>query len=468
MSQTEGSRPSRGLKWTYVRLVLLLVDLIALLLALRAAYVARYVLGWSFAGDGSALQPLVPPLCLAVTLTTFWVLDLYSMRLVGSGLDEYRAVVKDTTFAFAAIVVTSYIDQNLRVSRMFLLLFWLAAIVCVATGRFLARRLVRRWSRLRGGLRRLIVVGANNQAVELARELTSNRAACSTVLGFLSDYRPVGQQVDHGLRILGEPMQLYEIGQRLEATHAVVVQSALTWESLRFMVRSMHRNKSLELLLAPGLFDMSATPMQFTQVGSASLMVPSATRIVGFEALFKRTFDIVVSVPALIATLPIQAGIWVYLRTSGILRPFQLIRATGLAGHSITMPRFVGGERLLSSHLSRLPSLWLVIRGDMSIVGPRPVIEGERSGYEGWSDVLGSLKPGFIGPWWVSGRGRPAGLEDEIEADLHYARSYSIWLDIRIVVGVVWTLVTNLFRKAGHSAPEANLPAKLARATDED
>src|SRR5207302_561211 len=137
-------------------------------------------------------------------------------------------------------------------------------------------------------------------------------AACSTVLGFLSDYRPVGQQVEGLLKVVGEPTQLYELAKRFKATHAIVVQSALSWESLRFVVRSMHAEYGLEVLLAPGLFDVAATPLQFTQVGGATLLLPSASRIVGFEALFKRALDLALSIPGLLITLPAQAGIWAY------------------------------------------------------------------------------------------------------------------------------------------------------------
>src|ERR1700730_1396118 len=104
MSPTESWSGVRSLSWAPVRLVLMLFDLVALLLALEVAYIGRYSLGWNLSGDSSGLDPLVPALCLVITLITYRVFDLYSMQLVGSGLNEYRAVVMDTTFAFAAIV----------------------------------------------------------------------------------------------------------------------------------------------------------------------------------------------------------------------------------------------------------------------------------------------------------------------------------------------------------------------------
>jgi lipopolysaccharide/colanic/teichoic acid biosynthesis glycosyltransferase len=408
-------------------------------------------------------------MCLAFTLTTYWLLDLYSMQFVGSGLYEYRAIVTYTTFAFAAIVIFGYIDDGLAISRAFLLIYWLSAIVLVGIGRFTARRLVRWWSRTRGGLRRVIIVGANEQGVQIARELASNPAACSTVLGFLSEYRPVGQHSGSKLPVLGEPMQLYEVSNRLGATHAVVVESALSWESLRFIVRSMHSSRAPEVLLAPGLLDVAATPLQSTQLGQVMLLVPRATRIVGFEAFFKRSLDLLIALPALVISLPIQLWIWIYLRTKGVGQPIKTFRALGFGGRTITVRQFEGGPLLRASHLSRLPSLWLVVRGAMSIVGPRPMVVGDHGLYERWSDVLTALKPGFIGPWWLSYSHRPTMIQLEIRADLEYARSYTIWADLRILQSVAFTLIANWLRLLrGARRDQRQITGAAAVGTDED
>ena len=461
MSRTESSKRVRTLSWTPVGLVLTLFDFVALVLALEIAYVARYSLEWKLSGDASGFDPLVAVMCLVVTLLIYRVFDLYSMQLVGSGLNEYRAIVVNTTFAFAAIVVFSYIDQNIRISRAFLLMFWLSAVFLVGTDRFLARRVVRRWSALRGGLRRVLVVGANEQGIQIANELASNPAACSVVLGFLSEYRPVGDSASGQLKILGEPMELYDVAKREKATHAVVVESSLSWESLRFIVRSMHASRTPQVLLAPGLFDVAATPLQPTQLGRALLLAPRATRIIGFEALFKRVLDLGVSVPTFVLTLPIQLAIWVYLRFAGVGRPIVAVRCSGSRGQIFHVWQFAGGRRLQASHLNRLPSLWQVVRGQMSLVGPRPAALDDAGPYHRWRDVLTPLKPGFIGPWWLSGQGRPTELQAEIEADLNYARRYSIWLDLRILIAVGWVLLAGSRRRAKSPSKQTQIGSPI-------
>ena len=449
------------LSWAPVRLFLMLSDFVALGLALEVAYIARYSLGWKLSVEPSSLDPLVAALCVVITLIVYRVSDIYSMQLVGSGLNEYRAIVVNTTFAFAAIVIVSYIDQELRISRAFLLLFWLSAIFLVGVDRFVARRAVRRWSALRGGLRRVLIVGANEQGIQIAKELASNPAACSVVLGFLSEYRPVGHAANDHLRILGEPMELYDVAKREKATHAVVVESSLSWESLRFIVRSMHASRTPQVLLAPGLFDVAATPLQPTQLGRALLLAPRATRIIGFEALFKRVLDLGVAIPAFVVTLPLQVMIWVYLRFFGVAKPLVVMRCWGSRGQVIAVWRFAGGRQLQASHLNRLPSLWQVVTGRMSLVGPRPANVDDAGPYHRWRDVLTPLKPGFIGPWWLTGHSRPTELQEEIEADLNYARRYSIWLDLRILLAVPVVLVAGWRRTAEAQSKQREIGSAL-------
>jgi lipopolysaccharide/colanic/teichoic acid biosynthesis glycosyltransferase len=87
--------------------------------------------------------------------------------------------------------------------------------------------------------------------------------------------------------------------------------------------------------------------------------------------------------------------------------------------------------------------------------------------YERWGDVLAALKPGFIGPWWLSGHGRPAEVNEEIEADLNYARSYSIWLDLRILLAVGWALLTS-WRHAATPGQQRHGIGAPVNAADED
>jgi lipopolysaccharide/colanic/teichoic acid biosynthesis glycosyltransferase len=236
-------------------------------------------------------------------------------------------------------------------------------------------------------------------------------------------------------------MQLYQVAEQVGATHAIVVESALSWESLRFVVRSMHLGRAPALFLAPGMLDVNAAPLHLSQIGSTLLLAPHATRIFGLEAVLKRTLDLLISVPALLLSLPFLLVLVIRSRLTGrralVRQPTRGRR--GVRFHLLVLE----GARLERLHLSRLPSLWQVVIGRMSVIGPRPVVDGQAPEYEPWVDVLSALKPGFIGPWWLQGR-EVDSLEDEVEADLRYARSYTFWMDVRILWSVLLALLGGL------------------------
>lgn len=97
-------------------------------------------------------------------------------------------------------------------------------------------------------------------------------------------------------------------------------------------------------------------------------------------------------------------------------------------------PRITGlGAILRKSSLDELPQLWNVLRGEMSLVGPRPSLPSEVEAYTSRQAQRLSVVPGLTGLWQVSGRNTLPDFDDWIELDLKYARSWSLWLDLRIL-----------------------------------
>jgi lipopolysaccharide/colanic/teichoic acid biosynthesis glycosyltransferase len=102
--------------------------------------------------------------------------------------------------------------------------------------------------------------------------------------------------------------------------------------------------------------------------------------------------------------------------------------------------RITRAGRLLRRYsLDELPQLWNVVRGEMSLVGPRPVIEYEADQYPSWYDARFSVKPGLTGLWQVSGRNEKT-YEEMVELDIEYARRRSLPLDLLILLKTVWVV----------------------------
>ena len=125
------------------------------------------------------------------------------------------------------------------------------------------------------------------------------------------------------------------------------------------------------------------------------------------------------------------------------LNKYPELRAEWEAGQKLKDdPRLTRvGKFLRKSSLDELPQLWNVLNGDMSLIGPRPIVEEERKRYEGRYQHYEQVRPGITGMWQVSGRNDTT-YEERIQLDEYYVRSWSLWLDVYILIRTVWVVIS--------------------------
>jgi lipopolysaccharide/colanic/teichoic acid biosynthesis glycosyltransferase len=437
--------------WALIALWLI-GDALAIYAALNVAFDIRYNFDWL-----PLIEKLVPiteryqvviPLAVPLWLILFALNQLYDVRYLLAGLQEYGKIIVACTLGILVLVVLSFVEPNLSVSRSWLVLCWVFGILFVGIERFLIRRIVRI---LRGRgyfLTRALIVGANEHAKAIARQLAPATQSGVQVIGFLDDYLPLDSVVLRDLRVLERPTALARIANEMHATEAIVVQGAIAWESfMEIITQSASLLSGVQIKLSPGFYELLSTGVTLSHEGFVPLLALERNRITGIDALLKNTLDYGLALIAFILASPLigLGALLVWLATRGpIFEPYYVLGtgqkpfttwkfrthhadpARNTEDHAFAKPLYRLG-------LDKLPQFLNILRGEMSFVGPRPIPVSRASIYQEWLPTLLAVKPGFTGPWVVAGP-EVQSLEDEIRLDLYYIRRWTIWLDLQILL----------------------------------
>jgi exopolysaccharide biosynthesis polyprenyl glycosylphosphotransferase len=463
--------------WASFMLGVVAIDGVAVLAAFAFAYFVRFKAGLPFLDtppySGSFYSNLafwsVP-----IWLLLFALFGLYDRRTLFSGFGEYTRVINACTAGLVVEVLFSFLDTHLQISRGWLLLTWLTCMVLVVSGRFLARRALVAL-RCRGLYQtRMLIVGTNEEACALGEQFMADPGAGAHLVGFVDPELKVGTRVFGEERVATSLANLDDALRRLAIDEVVVASTAVTREQLLDVYRVVNRATGVELRLSSGLFEILTTGMQVREINHVPLVTPQRLRITGADALVKTSIDYVLAASAVIILSPLLAIVALLVRLDSAGPIIHRRRVLGASGRYFdafkfrTMivnaerrrrsepidfpdrrqtiktradPRITRTGRLLRrTSLDELPQLVNVLRGEMSLVGPRMIAPDEVPRYGKWQFNLSTVKPGITGPWQVQGRG-DIPYEERVRLSMHYIRNYSIWLDLQILVKTISVVV---------------------------
>jgi len=464
--------------WRVLAGGLVVGDALTLVAAFAAAYVARFrtelpfleVVPHSVAQYSRLVLWSVP-----IWLALFAVYRLYDRRRILAGMEEYTRLANACTAGVVAIIVVSFFDISLFVSRGWLALVWVFSILFTCAFRFGARRVLRRLRRRGLFTSRAVVVGASEEGKALAEQLLGDRGSGTVVLGFVDNAVPPGTEVIGGLRVLGDVASLGALVERGSVRDVVVATTALSRDEFLDLYRSLGREDNVELRLSSGLYEILTTGVSVQEIGGIPLITPQQVRITGVDAILKGIVDYAGAVLGLLLLGPTMLAVAILVRLDSPGPVFHRRRVLGVGGKPFDALKFrtmvVNADEVLASDarlreafekgyklrrdprvtrvgsflrrtsLDELPQLLNVLRGEMSLVGPRMITAEEASRYGKWDLNLLTVKPGITGPWQVHGRG-DIPYSERVRLSMHYIRNYTIWLDIEILLRTVFVVVT--------------------------
>jgi len=330
----------------------------------------------------------------------------------------------------------------------------------VVVGRWLARL------RVEGIVSgRVLIVGADSGARVLAERLERREAGGYQVVGFMDDQTPVGCVIWGQGAVLGPVGDLAVKAERLRPDAVVVSSGAASSETVAGVLRTLE-GTGVRVLVAPALADVLTSRLVVASIGDMPLLDVGEVRLSGPKALAKRALDLILATVGLVVLAPVFLAIAVAVLADGgrpvLFRHWRVGRfgkgfrvwkfrtmvlgaeemEAGLAElNGADGPRFKVasdprvtrvGEFLRRSSLDELPQLLNVLKGDMSLVGPRPMPLSEVAHYDELELRRLRAVPGMTGLWQVSGRS-DLSFGESMRLDVLYVENWSPLLDLAIL-----------------------------------
>jgi exopolysaccharide biosynthesis polyprenyl glycosylphosphotransferase len=450
-------------------LILAAIDFLGTQLALVVADVARRELPFG-RQVGDPLTFLNPAIHLIVALVfpaAFLALSVYDVRRetrpVGDPASLARAVVVGT-FIFAGVLYFSYRD----LPRLMVVYFLVAELALLAAARLVIGLALRSLHRTGRSLCRVLIVGVGDVALRAAQAIRVGLGDSVMILGCVDDEVTEGPPE---LPVLGKLADVPALVDRLLVDDVIVALPASQYLAVEGLVYGLLR-LPVRVRLVPDYLRLVVVQSSVESLGGIPLIGLREPRITGFSWATKRLFDLACTLALLLFTWPLMLLIALAIRLD---EPGPVIfrqQRVGENGRLFWMYKFRTmcndadrrgpelafdaqghpiykwpddhrvtrvGRWLRRTSLDEMPQFFNVLRGDMSLVGPRPEMLFLVERYDAWQRQRLAVPPGITGWWQVNGRSDlPMHLNTQF--DLYYIRNYSMWLDLKILwrtVGVV-------------------------------
>jgi lipopolysaccharide/colanic/teichoic acid biosynthesis glycosyltransferase len=445
-------------------------DLTWVLMAMAMAYLFRYGPRWYGPGGASVLT-FVAALLGALAL---WAVMFSAMKLDGfrRGWD-FSAVVSQlflgVCFLETLLLAGSYLARSFA-SRLTLAYFGVLLFVGFVAIRRVAHAILGS-DYLMAAVRRVVIVGSGPVAREMATKIERHPEMLCRVIGFLCS---VDASVDSRMPGVSDetvPVQTLGVVDLLREwrVHEVIITLAKPGLPEVMNLAARCRREGIGVSVVPHPYELYLSKPQLLDIGGLPVLHMREANGNFSNAFWKRGVDIILGFVLLLFSMPmIAVGAGLLLRKKG--GPFLRELRCGQFGELFWMCR-LNSDRdceilprseviLQQLSVTELPQLWNVLRGEMSLVGPRPESPERVKHYSDWQRQRLNVKPGMTGLAQVHGLRQQHLSEEKARFDLQYMLHPSLFLDVSLLLQTMWTLAGRVFRLGGHNVEVAQDESK--------
>ena len=419
-----------------------------------------------------------------IFILAFQYNGLYKINIILNKASHLTAVIKSLFFGILTVIVLSFIFKYFEVlySRLTLFTFSIIYLAYLFLVRVELLRNIFLKLRNKQFKRNFIIVGAGKSGKLLATKIILEDSMGINIIGFIDDNKEVGKEVVAEKKVLGSINQIQDIIKQNKVDEILVVMDNVSYDRLLEVV-DICKELEVNVRLTSELFDIVTKKVSTEKYADFPVVDVSSRINKRVNFVFKRAFDILASVVGLILLSPIFLTIAVFVKLSSPGPIFFYQERIGRNGRAFKFYKFRSmfvnngedierrnmmldfikndqgngkkvinenriteiGKVIRKTSLDELPQLFNVIKGDMSLVGPRPCLPYEFESYVGWQKRRLNVLPGCTGVWQVTGRSSVS-FKDSIVLDLYYINNMSPWLDLQILFK---TIPVMLFARGG-------------------
>lgn len=443
-------------------------DLVVLAVSVGIAFLVRFAVDPGSLTQGKALHYCL----LAALVLLVWLIDLSTFRtrdsrVIGVGAGEYRRIINASTTTFGVVAIL-FLLAGAESGRWFFAISFPLGMVALLFSRWLWRKWLIRQRSFGHSLSRVIIVGRRWDVERAIQQITMTSSVAYTVIGAVLDGSdlPLTGAAARGIALRKGLDRVAAHAQELGADGVVVAGQPGEGEDYIHDLAWQLEGKSIDLVLATSLANVAGPRIHFRPVDGLPLLHVEIPQFEGGKHVLKRAMDLVFTIPALIVLTPFFLIMSAVIKLDSPGPAYFSQTRVGQGGHTFNIlkfrsmakdaperlsalvalnegsgllfkmkndPRITRVGRFIRKYsLDEFPQLWNVVKGEMSLVGPRPPLPSEVDGYQDHVRRRLFIKPGLTGMWQVNGRSALS-WEDSVRLDLYYVENWSVVGDLMIM-----------------------------------
>lgn len=451
-----------------------LSDLLLTTTALFLASLARVYLpfGQALIYSYVRLHPLTYVMVVVIWGVLFTKLSVYSSRNTLRLMDEIRTLLSAVSTATLVSAGALYLSFR-EVPRLLFAYFFVLDLVILSVFRLLLWLALAFTDGRRHDASRVLIVGAGKVGQEMVQVLRASQWTGLDLVGYLDDDPEKIGQCYEGIPVLGSLREIVSVVETQAVDDVIFALPLRAHRRLEHLVRILAK-RAVQVWVVPDLLDLAFYRATVEDFQGIPLVGLRSSALSAWQRAIKRAFDLITTALTLLVMGPVMALValavrldspgpvifkqqrvgengrlfWMYKFRSMVdgaekhQREIQQITEDGKVIYKLREdPRVTRVGRILRcTSLDELPQLINVLKGEMSMVGPRPELPFLAEQYQDWQRQRLVVPPGITGWWQVHGRSdRP--MHIYTEDDLYYVQNYSLFLDLRILWKTVWAVL---------------------------